>query len=127
MKLTNRPLYIKLAAFAVAVSFGLSARAEAPRDEMAHAYVLLKMAKNDYGGHKAEAIRQLELASHDIELELRGHETEHERQLKSDELVSHAAELLHEARNKLEKRDRDRAAAHLDVALHEIDAALRVR
>jgi hypothetical protein len=126
MKLKHRSLYLKVAALVVALSFGLSARAESPRDEMAHAYVLLKMAKNDYGGHKAEAIRQLELASHDIALDLHGRETEHERQLKSDELISHAADLLHGARNKLETRDRERAAAHLDVAIREIDAALKV-
>jgi hypothetical protein len=83
------------------------------------------MAKNDYGGHKAEAIKRLELASRDIGMELKGRETEHERQLKSDELISHAGSLLHEARNKLETRDRERAAAHLDVALREVDAALK--
>jgi hypothetical protein len=127
MKLTNRSLYLQITALAVALSFGLSARAETPREEVAHAYVLLKLAKSDYHGHKGEAIKQLEAAGHDLGLDLHGHETEHERQLKSDELVSQAGSMVREARNKLEARDRDRAAEHLDKAIREIDAALKAR
>jgi hypothetical protein len=125
MKRTYRSLYLRIAAFALALSFGLSARAESPREELAHAYVLLKMAKHDYGGHKATALRELETAGHDLGLDLKGGGSEHERQMKSDELVAESGRMLREASNKLEARDRERAAAHVDRAIHEIDEALR--
>ena len=127
MKSTHRSFYLQIAAFALALSFGLSAYAEPPRDEIAHAYVLLKLAKHDYGGHKAEAIRELEAAGGALGLDLHGRGTEHERQLKSDELVAEAGRMLHEARDKLEARDRDRAASHVEKAIHEVDEALRVK
>src|ERR1700757_1282484 len=107
MKPINRSLYLKIAAFVVAISFGLSARAESAREEVAHAYVLLKMAKSDYKGHKGEAIKQLEIVGHDLGLDLHGGGSERERQLKSDELVSEAGNMVREARNKLEARDRE--------------------
>ncbi|HEX4263935.1 MAG TPA: hypothetical protein VH597_06310 [Verrucomicrobiae bacterium] len=127
MKTTHRSWYLQIAAFAVTLSFGASAYAETPREEVAHAYVLLKIAKSDYHGHKGEAIKQLELVGHDLGLDLHGGGSEHERQLKSDELLSEAGNMVHEARNKLEARDRDRAAAHLDKAIQEIDEALKAR
>jgi hypothetical protein len=127
MKTKNRSFYLQIAALALALSFGLTARAESPREEVAHAYVLLKMAKSDYHGHKAEALHQLELVGHDLGMDLHGRGNEHERQLKSDELLAQAGSMVHEARNKLEARDRERAAEHLDKAIHEIDEALRVK
>jgi hypothetical protein len=122
---TYRSLSLKIAAFLVALSFGLSARAETPRDEIAHAYVLLKMAKHDYGGHKANALKELEIAGHDLGLDLKGHGSEHERQMQSDEMVAESGRMLREASAKLEARDREHAAAHVDRAIHEIDEALR--
>lgn len=121
----NRSRILTIAAFAVALSFGIRAYAEPPRDEVAHAYVLLKLAKHDYGGHKAEALKQLELAGRALGLDLHGGPSAHERQMKSDELVSEAAQFAHDAEEKLEARDRRRVADHLERAVHEIDAALR--
>jgi hypothetical protein len=124
---THRSLYLKVAAFALALSFGVSAYAETPREELAHSYVLLKLAKNDYGGHKAAALQELEATGHDLGLDLHGRGSKVERQLKSDELVAESSRLLHEASAKLEARDRQLAAAHLDKAAHELDEALRVK
>lgn len=122
---TNRSFILQIAAFLAAVSFGISAYAEPPRQEVAHAYYLLKVAKHDYAGHRAEALKQLELAGRALGLDLHGGASEHERQMKSDELVSESGRLAHDAEEKLEDRDRRRVADHLEKAIREIDAALR--
>ncbi len=112
---------------ALALSFGMSAYAETPREELAHAYRLLKIANHDYAGHREAAMRELEAAGRDLGIELEGHDIEHERQMKSDEQVTEARRLLRESRDKLERRDREREAAHLDRAMRELDAALEVK
>ena len=127
MKLSSRSRYIQIVAIVLALSFGVRAYAETPREELAHAYILLKLANADYAGHRAKAMKELETAGKDLGLSLEGRGSEHERQLKSDEQVTEARRLLREARDKLEARDRDRAAAHLEKAIVEIDAALKVR
>ena len=127
MKLSSRSRYIQIVAIVLALSFGVRAYAETPREELAHAYILLKLANADYAGHRAKAMKELETAGKDLVLSLEGRGSEHERQLKSDEQVAEARRLLREARDKLEARDRDRAAAHLEKAIVEIDAALKVR
>jgi hypothetical protein len=127
MKLSSRSRYIQIVAIVLALSFGVRAYAETPREELAHAYILLKLANADYAGHRAKAMKELETAGKDLGLSLEGRGSEHERQLKSDEQVAEARRLLREARDKLEARDRDRAAAHLEKAIAEIDAALKVR
>jgi len=127
MKLSSRSRYIQIVAIVLALSFGVRAYAETPREELAHAYILLKLANADYAGHRVKAMKELETAGKDLGLSLEGRGSEHERQLKSDEQVAEARRLLREARDKLEARDRDRAAAHLEKAIAEIDAALKVR
>ena len=55
---------------ALALTFGIRAYAEPPRDELAHAYVLLKLAKSDYKGIAAAALHgELEAAGHELGLE----------------------------------------------------------
>ena len=124
---TNRLLCLKIAVCALALSFGVSAYAEPPRDELAHAYVLLKLAKSDYGGHKAAALEELQAAGHDLGLDLKGRGSEHERQLKSDELVAESNRMLRDARDKLEARDREHVASHVEKAIQELDRALQVK
>lgn len=101
--------------------------AETPRGELVHAYVLLKLANHDYGGHRLRAMEELESAGKMLGLELKGDGSEHERQLKSDEHLVEARRLLQHAREKLEARDRERAAERVDSAIKQIDLALRVR
>jgi predicted negative regulator of RcsB-dependent stress response len=124
---SNYRLYTKLAAVAIALSFGIRAYAEPPRDELAHAYYLLKTADHDYKGHKAKAIHEIEQAGHEIGMKFEGHISDHERQLKSDEQISAASGLLRDARDKMEASDRDKAATHLQKAIEEVDAALKAR
>ena len=109
------------------MSLGARAYAETPREELAHAYALLKLANHDYDGHRVKAMKELEVAGKALELEFGGHGSEHERQWKSDEQLAEARRLLREARDKLEARDRERAAAHVEKAIKETDAALRVK
>jgi hypothetical protein len=125
MKLTSR-LYLQIAAIAMILSFGISAYAEPPRDELVHAFHLLKKADHDYDGHRVKAMEAVEAAGRDLGLELGGDLPDRERQWKSDDQLIEARRLLREARDKLEARDRDRVAAHVEKAIKEINAALAV-
>jgi hypothetical protein len=127
MKRTSRSLYLRIAAIAVGLSFGLSAYAETPREEVAHAFHLLQKADHDYAGHRAKAMAEVEIAGRSLKLELGGEIPDRERQWKSDEQMAEARRLLREARDKLEKRDRDIVADHIDTAVKEIDIALAVK
>jgi len=118
---------LQIAALAVALSFGASAYAETPREELVHAHRLLKLANHDYAGHREAAMKELEAAGKALGLKLGGDASEHERQIKSDEKLAEARRLLREARDKLERQDRDRVAARVDKAIEEIDTALRVK
>jgi hypothetical protein len=126
MKITSR-FYLQLAAIAVILSFGISAYAEPPRDELVHAYHLLKKADHDYDGHRVKAMAEVEAAGKDLGLELGGDLPDKERQWKSDDQLIEARRLLRDARDKLEARDRDRVAAHVEKAIKEINDALSVK
>jgi hypothetical protein len=117
----------KMLVAALAVSFGITAYAEPPRDELGHAYRLLKEADHDYAGHRAVALEEIKAADRDLGIRLEGDLLEHERQWKSDERMAEANRLLRDARDKLEDHDRTRVAAHVEKAIKEIDAALKVR
>jgi len=98
-----------------------------PREEVAHAFHLLKKADHDYDGHRGKAMREVETAGKALKLELGGEIADKEKQWKSDEQMAEARRLLVEARDKLEKKDRDVIADHLEVAIKEIDEALKVK
>jgi hypothetical protein len=129
MKTTSRSLYSKIAAIAVVLSFGLCAYAQAggPREELAHAYYLLKAAKADYGGHRHKALDEVEAAGRGLGIELKGGVEERERQWESDKQIEEARRLLADVRDRMEAQDRDRIAHHLDEAIKEVNAALRKR
>jgi hypothetical protein len=124
---TTRLLNLRMLACALVLSFGIRAYADAPRDELAHSYALLKIAKSDYKGHRAAALRELEAAAHDLGIDLNGHGSADERQFKSDQLLAESSRMLREARDKMEAADRQRVAAHLDKAVQELDEALKVK
>jgi hypothetical protein len=104
-----------------------SSDAETPREELVHAYHLLKTADHDYAGHRAKALGEVETAGKALGLKLEGDLPTKERQWKSDEQITEARRLLQAARDQLEVRDRDRVATHVDIAVKEIDAALKVK
>ena len=128
MKKTSRSLFTKIAAIGLALSFGLCAyAAEGPREELAHAYYLLKEAKADYSGHRHKAMDEVQAAGRELGIELRGGVNEHERQRESDKQLTEARRLLGDVRDRMEEHDRNRIAHHLDESIREIDVALRKR
>jgi hypothetical protein len=126
MRKTSR-LFVQMAAIALILSFGFSAYAEPPRDELIHAYHLLKKADHDYDGHREKAMEAVKAAGNDLGLELGGDLPDRERQWKSDDQLIEARRLLRDARDKLEAHDRDRVADHVEKAIKEINAALDVK
>jgi hypothetical protein len=116
-----------VAIVAAALSFGTLAQAETPREEIAHAYVLLAHADSDYAGHKGVAMKALNEAGKKLGLRMEGEAIEGERQWKSDKKLEEARRILKDAREKLEAADRDRVADRVDKAIQEIDTALQVR
>lgn len=128
MKSTTISRYILAFIIAIAVSFAVRATAaEAPREQIAHAYRLLKHADHDYDGHRVKAMEQVEAAGKELGINLEGDLPEQERQWKSDEHLRHARLLLHEAHRKLERKDRRRVAEHINFAVKEIDSALKLK
>lgn len=126
MKKMTRSIGI-ISGVVLALAFGSIAHAEGPRDEIVHAYILLSHANADYNGHKAAAEKELSAVGRSLGLHLEGVGNAEEHQWKSDRKLEEARRLLKDASEKLEDRDRDRAADHLDHAIHEIDVALKDR
>jgi hypothetical protein len=127
MKISYQSAWLKMAAVAVALTIGVRAYAEPPRDELAHAYRLLKSADHDYDGHREAAMKEVQVAGDKLGLKLEGEGVERERQWKSDRRLSEARKLLRDARDKLEDRGRDRVAESVEKAIKEIDVALKVK
>jgi hypothetical protein len=127
MKHIPRKFCISVAVVAFLLSFGLTAHAESAKDELTHAYHLLKKADHDYDGHRQKAMEAVRSAAADLGVELGGELDDHEYQWHSDEQMKEARRLLRDARDKLEEHDRDRVADRVDKAIHEIDAALEVK
>ena len=112
---------------ALLLGFGSYAYAGSPREDLVQAYILLRTANNNYAGHRGNALRELEDAGHHLGLDLNGRGNEHQRQMTSDAKVAEAGRILLDVRSRLDRHDREIAAAHVDRALHEIDEALRKR
>jgi hypothetical protein len=127
MKVSYKTLYLRMAAGLLAVSFAVCAHAETPREELVHAYRLLKLADHDYDGHRVTAMKDLEAAGKKLDLVLEGDGEKSEQQWKSDKRLTEARRLLREARKKLEDKDRERAAADVDAAVKELNLALKVK
>jgi hypothetical protein len=116
-----------MAAVLLALSFGARAYAEGPREEIVHAYRHLKHADGDYAGHRIAAMKELKFAGDKLGLDLEGDLPGHEGQWESDKKLREARRLLVHARDKLEDKDRDRAADNVQHAIKEIDAALKTK
>ena len=127
MKRTMRKLCLQIAAVVAILSFGLQAHAEPARDELAHAYYLVKTANNDYKGHRGAALHAIEVAAHQLGMDLKGGVPEGERQWKSDDQMREANRLLRDARDKMEEHDRNRVADRLENAIKDINKALETK
>jgi hypothetical protein len=107
------------------MSFGARAYAESAREEIVHAFILLKHANHDYGGHRAKAIEHVQAAGRAMNLKLEGGPSERERKWESDQSLAEARTLLVHARGAFEADDRELAAKHVDRAIEEIDGGLK--
>ncbi len=131
MKTYQKARYLTFAIIASAGTFltasASAAAAEAPREELTHAYRLLQRANSDYAGHKAKAMDDIAAADKLLGLTAIGELPERERQWKSDEQLREARRLLGDVREKMEARDRERIAVDLDAAITQLDDALKVK
>ena len=127
MKITKHILSLQIALVVAILSFGLQAHAQSARDQLAHAYYLVKTANNDYKGHRGAALHAIEVAAHQLGMDLKGGASEGERQWQSDKQIQEAARLLREARDKMEEHDRTKVADHIQNAIKNLDEALNVR
>jgi hypothetical protein len=127
MKISPRSLCVSFFVALLTLAFGVKAYAETPREEIAHAFHLLKKADRKYDGHRVKAMDQVEVAGKALGLDLGGELADKEKKWKSDEQMKEARRLLVEARDKLEKRDKDLIADHVEVAIKEIDEALKIK
>jgi len=129
MKLSLRSFIVPVAS-ALLLAFSLSVRAdETSREEIKHAFHLLKWANADYHGHKAAAMDELKAAGREVGYDLEGEQDRWhaEHQWKSDDQLREARRLLRHARDHYENADREHLAHHIEKAIKELDAALDVR
>jgi hypothetical protein len=106
---------------------GCQTYAAGPRDDIVRAYFLVKLSNNNYSGHRDSALKELEIVGRELGLDLRSRGQNQQPQRQSDAQMAEAFQILRVAQAKLDARDREHEAGHLDKALHEIDMALRKR
>lgn len=122
---TCRLSFLLAVVAAVLVLFGNQAYAASPREDIVQAYFLIKASNNNYGGHRVAALKELEVVGRELGLDLRSGGQNRQPQVQSDSQMSEAFQILRVARDKLDRRDREHEAGHLEKALHEIDLGLR--
>jgi len=110
-----------------ALLFGGQTYAAGPRDDIVRAYFLVKMSNNNYSGHRGAALKELEIVGRELGLDLRSRGQNQQPQVQSDSQMAEAFQILREAQAKLDARDREHEAGHLEKALREIDLALKKR
>jgi len=126
MKITPRSLFFRVAIGILALTLSTGAFAETPREQLTHAFRLISGANSDYAGHRRRAMTEIEAAAKELGIEVRGEVSQNERQWKSDQQMSEARRLLVDARDHMEKQDRDRVAGHVETAIKEVEDALRM-
>lgn len=127
MKRFYKSSWLAMAVMLATLTFGVRAYAETPREELVHSYRLLKNADHDYAGHREAAMKEIEVAGQKLGLTLGGDNDKVEAQWKSDKKLAEARHLLRSAHKKLEKKDREVAAAYVEGAIKEIDIALKIK
>ena len=122
---TCRLWYVLVAA--AVVLLGNQAYAASPREDIVRAYFLVKMSNNNYSGHRDAALKELEIVGRELGLDMRSGGQNRQPQVQSDSQMAEAFQILQVAQEKLDRRDREHEAGHLEKALHEVDLALRKR
>lgn len=94
---------------------------------MHRAYRILAAGDHDYKGHRVKAMRQIKKAANLLGLDLRGDDRVRERQVLSDDRLREARGLLQNVLGSSEVNSQKGIADHINSAIKQIDAALRVR
>ncbi len=87
------------------------------------AYATLAQADHDYKGHRAKAMKEIELAVHELGGKISGKGRGREPQGTSDAQLSAARSLLQQAAGGLSKK----ALKHVDAAIEQINIALSIK
>lgn len=89
------------------------------------AYRILASGDHDYHGHRAEAMSQIHKAADLLGVDLRGDDKDREKQVLSDDRLREARDLLNHVLGASEVKDQVRISRHINLAIKEINAALR--
>jgi hypothetical protein len=92
---------------------------------MHRAYRILASGDHDYHGHRVEALNQIHKAADLLGVDLKGDDKDHEKQFLSDDRLREARDLLHHVLDAAEVKSQDRISHHIELAIREIDLALR--
>jgi hypothetical protein len=107
--------------------FGLVTRSQAqtasPIAALDDAYATLAQANHDYKGHRAKAMKQIELAVHELGGKISGKGRGHEPQGASDAQLRAAQALLQQAAAGLSKKP----LKHVNAAIAQINVALSIK
>ena len=107
--------------------FGLVTRSQAqtasPIDALDDAFATLAQANHDYKGHRAKAMKQIELAVRELGGKISGKGRGHEPQGASDAQLRAAQALLQQAAAGLSKKP----LKHVNAAIAQINVALSIK
>lgn len=101
-------------------------RNSAEADMMRRAYRILASGDHDYRGHRMAAMSQIHKAADLLGLDLRGDDKDREKQVLSDDRLREARGLIEHVLGASEVKSQKRIAHHVELAIKEIDLALRV-
>ena len=126
MKTNCFPRYATLLATLLLI-FGLVTRSHAQAGgtitTLDDAYATLAQADHDYKGHRVKAMKQIELAVHELGGKISGKGRGHEPQGTSDGQLRAAQSLLQQATGGLSKK----ALKHVNAAIVQINIALSIK
>src|SRR5580704_8115865 len=91
--------------------------------QLTQAYAALSVADHDYKGHRAAAMKQIEIAAKELGVTLGGDGKGHEKQVTSDHQLQAATTLLQQALGGLPPK----AQKHVSKALEDLTAALAIK
>jgi hypothetical protein len=144
---------LKVAALAVALTYGVGARAatipatatftspgvsqgsfqevafrdRAEADMLRQAYRILATGDHDYKGHRANAMKEVEEAGKLLGLDLHGDFKDKSPQFLSDDKMREAKGLLEKVQGAAEVKEQKHISKHIEEAINQIHLALDVR
>lgn len=152
MNINSYSSSLKVAALAVALTYGVGARAttipvtatftspgvsqgsfevvefrDRPEAEMLrNAYRTLATGDHDYKGHRAKAMEEVEQAGKLLGMDLHGDLKDRSRQFLSDDKMREAKGQLERVLDAAEVKGQERISRHINAAIDEIHKALDV-